>query len=72
MYPGSRRGDKWLVYPLGCVVFAGILYFTISRFLGLSTGVSLAISIPVGVAGFFVFAMIAENFKSGGWDDGGA
>ena len=49
------------MYPLGCVVFAGILYFTLSRFLGLSTGVSLAIAIPVGVAGFFVFASLAEG-----------
>jgi quinol-cytochrome oxidoreductase complex cytochrome b subunit len=68
MYSGSPRKDRWLVYLLGCLVFIGILYFGLTRFLGLSGGVSLLISIPVGTVGFFVFARIAEDWESGGWD----
>ena len=71
MYPESRKSDKWFVYPLGCVVFVGIFYFGLSRLLGISGGVSLAISIPAGIIVFFVFAMIAENWESGGWDNSG-
>ena len=71
MYPESRKSDKWFVYPLGCVVFVGIFYFGLSRLFGIPTGISLAISIPAGVVVFFVFAMIAENWESGGWDSGG-
>jgi hypothetical protein len=72
MYPESRKTDKWLVYPLGCVVFAGIAFFALWKLLGLSAGVSVAVSIPAGTLGFFVFAMVAENWQSGGWDSGGA
>lgn len=72
MYPESPKGSKWAVYPVGCAVFIGVLYFVLSRFFGLSAGASLAFSITGGILGFFAFAMIAENFESGGWDDGGA
>lgn len=72
MYPESERRDKWVVYPLGCAVVVGILYFVLSRLFGLSPGVSLGISIPTGVIGFFVLALVAEGWESGGWDDGGA
>ncbi len=56
---------------MGCVVCIGILYFVLSRFLGLTSGVSLAVSIPGGVVGFFVFAKLVEDWESGGWDDTG-
>jgi hypothetical protein len=72
MFPESRKTDKWLVYPLGCGVFVGILYFGLWRLVGLAPWVSLAAAIPGGVVGFFILAMIAENWESGGWDDGGA
>ncbi len=70
MYPGYFRSVKWLVYLIGCLVFVGGLYFTFSRLAGFSTLVSLAIAIPLGVFGFFVFAAIAEHWESGGWDSG--
>jgi hypothetical protein len=71
MYPESRNSDKRLVYLLGCVVFMGIGYFVCSWLFGASVGISLAISVPVGVVSFFIFAFIAENWESGGWDSGG-
>jgi hypothetical protein len=71
VYPESGKSDKWLVYPLGCLIFVGILYFGLSRLFGISAGVALALSIPGGVVGFFVFAIIAEDWESGGWDSGG-
>ncbi len=68
MYPESPKKDRWLVYLLGSVVFVGIFYFVLSRFFGVSAGISLAISVPAGVVAFVVFALVAENWESGGWD----
>ncbi len=38
----------------------------------LSTDASLCIVVPGGAAGSFMFARIAENSESGGWDVGSA
>ena len=59
------------MYLLGSVVFVGISYFALSRFFGLSAGISLATSVPMGVVAFVLFALVAENWESGGWDSGG-
>ena len=71
MYPESPNKDRWLVYLVGSFVFVGISYFALSRFFGLSAGISLATSVPMGVIAFVLFALVAENWKSGGWDSGG-
>ena len=72
VYPDDRRIDKWPVYLLGCIVFVAVLYFGLTQLLGLSDGISLAICIQGGVIGFFSFASAAQDWMSGGWDNGGA
>ena len=71
MYPESPKKDRWLVCLVGSFVFVGIFYFVLSRFFGLSAAISLASSVPMGVIAFVLFALVAENWESGGWDSGG-
>ena len=65
--------DRWLVYLLGSTVFAAILYFCLRRFFGATAGIALALSIPVGIVAFIIFAKVSESFEShpGDWDNTG-
>jgi len=75
MTPHSHepRSSRWFVYIIGGAVFVGILYFCLSRFFTLSAGTSLAVSLPLGLVGFWIFAKIMENMDTppGFWDDSG-
>jgi len=72
-YSDEPRLDRWLIYTIGCVVFVGVLYYCMRRFIDASVTVSLAISIPAGVVGFFSFAKLMEDTPTppGFWDDQG-
>jgi hypothetical protein len=53
MTPHSHepRSSRWFIYVMGSGVFVGILYYCLRRFLELSVGASLAVSIPLGLLG---------------------
>ena len=65
------RFDRWLIYTIGCAVFTGILYFVLRSLVGASFEVSIAIAIPAGVLGFWIFAKVLEDTDTppGFWDD---
>jgi hypothetical protein len=72
-YSDEPRLDRWLIYTIGCVVFVGVLYYCMRRFIDASVTVSLAIAIPAGVVGFFAFAKLMEDTPTppGFWGDQG-
>lgn len=75
MTPHSEepRFDRWLIYTIGCVVFVGILYYIMRRFIDASVVVSISTAIPVGVVVFFAFAKRMDDTPTppGFWDDQG-
>jgi len=66
-------GRKPLKRKIGSAVFMGVSYFCLRRFFDAAVWISLAVSIPVGIVGFIVFAKISEDFEShpGEWDNPG-
>jgi len=62
-----------LIYIIGFAVFIGILYFVLRSLVGASFTVSIAIAIPIGVVGFWIFAKVMEDTDTppGFWDDSG-
>lgn len=73
MTPHSEepKFDRWLIYVIGCLVFVGILYFTLRHFLEVSIAISLGCAVPIGVIGFLVVAKVLEETDTppGFWDD---
>jgi hypothetical protein len=51
----------WIVYIVGAAVFVAVLHYILRTLIGLPPGVSLMVSLPVGIIGFVVFLLVNED-----------